>query len=239
MLDPIAGERSDPLAVTYLENPDKFNELLEQTAFRKEIARSMIDLNIPRLATDFLRPEDFDDTQFVLDLSRALISSGDSREAVDVVNSLPDGSVKSKLLAETLLLNGAPEQAIGYLDNALLHATDTAERSEILLNKAQAARSSGNEAVELEALEGLFSLDPTIERAHDIAMLALNQARSTIPTAVREFLIESSPEILSNIEPLFENGGIQKNLETPDAIDTYLKQIDTEEMAIQELLSNG
>ncbi|MEO1493828.1 MAG: hypothetical protein AAFV19_16870 [Pseudomonadota bacterium] len=237
--DPASDPNDQPLAFHYLEDPSKFEPALAQPGFRSELARSMMDLVVPRLAMDVLQPEDFEDTDLALSLANALVDAGAEREAMEVIAKLPDGSEKSRLLAETSLNSGNPDQAVAHLEEALPDISDASAQIEALLSKADAAQLAGDTPTAISALEEVFQLTPSDDLAKDIAMLALADGRNDMPAQVREHLAAESPAVLAGLEPLFGLTGPPADLTTPEGVDGYLERLDAEEAAIQELLTNG
>ncbi len=237
--DPTSEPDAQPLAFLYLNDPEKFAPALTQPGFRTELARSMIDLDVPRLAVDVLAEEDFADVDLTLRLAEALEESGDVRETMDVLAKLPESAEKSRLLASTLRSSGEPTQAVSYLDRALPEATGTNAEIELLMSKAEAAQEAGDLATALDTLVDLFEIAPDPERAQEIAMIALASGRSGIPESVRSHLAENDPTLLAGLEPLFGASTVPGDFDTPEAIDGYLERLNAEETAIQELLNDG
>ncbi len=237
--DPAAEADADPLALHYLDDPDKFAPALVQPGFRTELARSMIDLAVPRLAVDVLAEEDYADPHLTLQLADALVEAGETREAMEVISKLPDGAEKTRLLASTLRSSGEPEQAVSHLDDALPVTSGTDDEIDLLKIKAEAAQEAGDLNAALDALEEIFAITPTADRAEEIAMLALAAGREGLPKSVRTHLEQNSPAVLSSLEPLFGAGQAPAKFDSPESINGYLKRLNAEETAIEELLNNG
>ncbi len=237
--DPDAEADAQPLAMTYLDDPERFQPALELAGFRKELARSMIEMSVPRLAAEVLRAEDFSDAELSLKLANALVSSGADRAAMEVIAKLPDGPEKSRLLGDSFLSRGQPDKAMAHFDRAIPEIKDQDETLAVLEIKAKAARDAGDMAAALSANEEIFKRAPTIERAQQIAFLALAEGWESLPDAVSSHLAESAPDVLAGLEPLFGNSDSGPDLESATAVETYLQELDAEEKAIQELLNNG
>jgi hypothetical protein len=237
---PSDDEFSSPLAVLYMDDPERFKPALTLPGFRRELAKSMAALGVPKLAADVLEASDYADAELTETIANAFLQADDPRQAIEIAGQLPDGRTKEALLGRALMQTGMLEQAQVHLAAAgAVHDGEVDPTTEILDQQVSAALSAGDLSTALAAREKSFDNAPDVEGAEELAMLALEAGRETLPAQAASFLADENPARLDALNAMFQPELEDVDLQSPEKIADYLERLDAEESAILEMLSDG
>lgn len=223
-----------PLALIYLDEPERLAPALEQRAFRQALAMSMAEIGTPGLARPILRDGDLDERAIAEQLAQAFLDADDPREAMDVAGYLPEGPAKRRILSEGLLADGQADRAV-----AVLEQDRDAEDPEIVIARARAAVASGDWAEAAAALERQLAADPDPAVAGQLALVAMQSGATELPPSAEAVLAEKDPERLQWFQAMFSEFATEELLRSPGAIESVLESLDAETAAIQKMLDDG
>ena len=231
---PALAGSNRPLALIYLEQQNDLEPAMEQTAFRKAVARSMMDIGVPGLAADVLRPEDYSDAALVTALADSMTRSGEPETALVLADRLPAGPVRERVKGEAHFALGAADTALPLLANGADRPKETRA------HRIDAALQVGDWSTALTGLSEQLADEATTATATRLALVALQSGAETIPEDAATFLTQNDPDRLAGLEALY---GPSVDVTTgppsvPGVLD-YVDQVSRELNAARELLDNG
>ena len=236
---PTSIDGREPLALTYLRDPDRFDAALGQASFRRSLARSMAEIGAPSLAKPVLESEDLHDSSTALALAESFLDAGQIQDAFDATAALEDGLDKRLAQAAAMLATGqlvrASEQLLGAAESDTKHPKRVA-----LLKRLQgAATAEGNADLALVAAEALLAAEGAVATAQQAALLALELGHDQFPADAAAVLEAEAPEVFAALELLFRPvlpGLEESNRKT---VAGYLAGLDAEMAVIMEFLQDG
>ena len=235
--DNLPGTR--PLALVYLDAPERFDPALKRTGFRRAVMQSLIDEGLAGLARDLAQPEDFADAPLAESMALGFLSYGDARAALDVGAQMPEGAERAQVLGLALAATGQTAQALPHLRTAT-EAPDRPAKARLAAAQAlsAAAMSEGDASEALAGAEQAYALAPSEALAEQRALLSLETAPEN--GAAREAAL-ADPSLQPDLALLFD--GRRAPVPGPDAgpgaLDRYLEGIQAEAEVIAELLNDG
>ena len=236
---PTSIDGREPLALTYLRDPERFEAALEQASFRRSLARSMADIGAPSLAKPVLETEDLNDSSTALALAEGFLDAGQVQDAFDATSALQDGPDKRLAQAAAMLATGqlarAREQLLEMSGEDAAHPKRVA-----LLKKLQgAAIADGKTDLALAAAKAVLDVEGTVATAQQTALLALELDHDQMPADAARLLEVEAPDIFAALELLFRP--VLPELATPDqrTVTSYLDELDAEMAVIMEFLQDG
>ena len=230
----VNGDESRPLALIYLDDPDRLAPALEQRAFRRAVAMSMAEIGTPALARPLLRNGDLDDPILAQTLADAFLDADDPREALDVAGYLPAGGTKRRITADAMLAAGRDRDALSHL-GAATEEDDPA----MIKARARIALSSGDWDAAADALSQQLKLTPEPIIASQLALAAMQAGHEILPPAAEAVLAEADPERLEWFKALFGQASADALIQNPSAVAEFLESLDAETAAMQEILNDG
>ncbi len=231
---------SRPLALIYLDDPNRFADALARSGFRQALAYSLLETGAPRLAADVLREGDLTDPELSKKLAEAHLEVGDLREVIEIAGALANGPIRDSLTGRAMLAGGQPEQALGHLNRSVAAMSDDDEQRPVVLKAlARAASQLDQTATARTALEKKLDAAPSTGEAARLAMMAVDGDSSAIPDQAREILSDHDPTFLETVDTLLLAPEPPDENATAQEVNTYLKNLEAEAEAIRELLEDG
>jgi len=223
------------IALVYLDDPSVFEPAMLHGAFREALAKSMVELGLPKLALPLIEEgvDASDDT--VLEVVEALLDQKAHREALAALGTLEASPKKTELFRRAMHLAGHTSDDL--LSGAETeNGTSTADNMRVARN---AAASRGDYAGALIHALNLLETTGDPSDAEQTAMLALQAGETELPQKALDVLSREDPLRLSGLELLFrerEPDSFQTNQVT---IQNYLSTIDEEISLIEGMLNDG
>lgn len=231
---------SSPLAVLYMENPDRFAPALALPGFRRGLAQSMAALGVPALATEVLTTQDYTDADLAETIAQSFLDADDPRQAIEIAGQMPEGIAKDTLLGRALMQAGMLDRAQAHMSTADARRDTPADLPiETLDQQMQAALSAGDISLALSTRKKAFDIAPDLDGADELAMLALEAGEDALPDQAVQFLEQQDPERLEALNAMFRPTIEADDLESPEGVADYLKSLDAEESAIRGMLTDG
>ena len=225
---------SRPLALIYLDDPERLAPALEQQAFRRALTASMAAIGTPGLVRPILRDGDLDDPEIASSLAESFLDAGEPREALDIAGYLPAGPLKRRIMSESLLAAGQPDQAIRVLPEAASASEPEEDQA-----RAKAALAAEDWMLAMDALARQLEDRPDPEVADQLAIAAMRAGLPDIPEAARQVLAETDAARLARLEALFAADLPDTPDNDPSAVTGFLDNVDAETAAIREILDDG
>ena len=234
------GELSRPVGLIYLEDPGRFSDAMEQTGFRRAVARSLTEMGLPGLAEPVLIPPDHADSTLMADLSEAFLATGDARQALDIAQQMADGRDRDSAMAAALAALGQMARSAPLMGALSKEDDATMKPQQAALEHAvDAGVASGDLAAAQQAAAKLLDLDPTQRRAEELVMIALMAEATAMPETARSVLDSVAPGRSAELDVLFKpttgDGGLKDHAEATD----LLERMETEVKLLEGLLNNG
>ena len=233
-------ELQTPLAVSYLDDPDRFSGALALTGFRQALATSMIDIGVPTLAVPLLTEDDRRNQELMVQLASALLDTGAPEAAAEIAVSISDGPVRNRLLSEA----GSPPDIGNALNRQPLDLPiSDKEKAEYRLTaieqRFRSAMTRSDYDAAMREAELKMAVAPSSESAVQLAMTALQAGRGKTPSAVATYLQETDPDQLRAIDGLFAAETDPAGVRDQAAAKLLVETIDKEISLIEEILGDG
>ncbi|MEM0987303.1 MAG: hypothetical protein AAGK00_00375 [Pseudomonadota bacterium] len=219
-----------PLALIYMDAPDSYEDAIARAPFRRAVIRSMADIGVPDLAKDIIEPGDLDVSAVAVPLAQSFLEAGNPRDALDVAQEMPAGAEKDALLAAARAQLGQDQPVIAARPNLPVS---------VLEAKRDAAIADGRVEDALTAALDILSQQPAVDRAENVALLALRAGAPALPDAAAEIIGAESPGRLATIAALFNPVTVDPDDENPAAVTGFLNSIDAEISLIEGYLEDG
>ena len=217
-------DTGEPLALLYSQAPARYSAALNEPGFRTALARSFLDIGLPRRAEAVLESADLTDPSLTLDLARAYVQSGSGDDALRFAAALPASKARAEVEAAALEALGNPAEAL-----AKLLAADAGLPKDIA-RLAWAAEDWPQAAKSLAEINAL-SEDPEIA-----ARLALAAQRAGLPSPARATDSEDgrAAQAFAGLSP-----PAPKIEATTEDVGRFLEDLRAETAAMREMLTDG
>lgn len=233
-------ERSRPLAIVYLEAPEKFGKAIDQDPFRKALLRSMTQLGLVTQAANMLRPSDLSDTNLIGELSGQLIAAGELDRAEQLVPQLPPGTLRDQLSGDLYLAQGRLGLAMSSFDAALSDTTmDDEQQLRIIDAQFAAAHRENDIEAMIASLTARLAVEPTASTAEEIAILSLDLGAPSMPEAAASILEEQAPDRFAMMERLFGSEAENEAPLTAESAQKLMDSVKDEISLIEDMLGDG
>lgn len=229
-------DKSQPLALAYLDQPERFAGALEKPGFRRALVGSMADLGLPALAEPILRDEDRDDPMTISGLAEAFITQRDYDRAEELLRSLPESPERNRLMAEVMVARGEIDNGQEYLAAAEASETEEQRRVDIIDSMIDLAIAADDIDTALDLGAERLGLAADADVAERLALAALDAGHKTIPDS----LVAALPKAQrSRLQTLF--GHVPDPAEVKDiaGMEGFLDALNSEISTIEELLKDG
>ena len=227
-----------PLALAFLEQPNRFRYALEEKGFRKSLARSMAEVGAPSLAKPILKDGDLDDLPTTLAMIDSYIDVGQTQDAFDLAATLPEGPEKRHAQAAAMLasgqLDGAGKLLLAQDDNA-----DEDRRSGLLKKLKRAAVAAGKPQLAVQSAEAILAHQNDADLAQQSAILALEAGHESMPEHAARVLLAEDAEAFAAMDLLFRPVTDETAATDAETVSNYLTEMDAEMAVIRELLEDG
>lgn len=239
---PAYSEVERPLAHIYLDDPERFQQVLDQPELRKSLVLSLAREGVPKMAKQLSASEDLSDSNLAIELADSFLDADEPREAIEVLSKTDDGAEQRMLLSRAFLAMGDFEKATNTLEDVEDLASPEEELPNELANVRLTAELAGKDfAAALETSEKRLRQQRDAPAAADLALIALQSGVASIPEDARDVLQESDQESLSEFETLYSlgEGASLEGVSDLEEIDEILKEIEAGESVISEIVENG
>jgi len=240
----VGGELYDdlerPLAMSYLDDPDRFAPAMTEPGFRQALVRSMIDLGVPTLAPPLLQTSDRGDGRLMADLAAALLDAGEPELSMEYAANVPDPALRARLRGEARLAMGkaAPDAPV-YDDLPISEEEKSAYRLAGVDRRYRDAMARGDVETAIDAAELKMALAPSTAAADQLAMTALEAGREKVPAAVQTYLEKEDPGRLQALAGLFGATTDPMIVTDQAEAEALIEEIDAEITMIEEMLGDG
>ena len=239
---PAYSDVERPLAHLYLEDPARFADAIEQKALRRSLIRSLADQGLPGIAQGLMRGSDLQDTDLAIELASSFIEADEYREAIATLSKSDDGVRQRMILSQAFFRMGDFEKAIATLNDLPEDSVPSkTEKRKIASLRLQAELAGRDFASAYSTALSELSHSDDAELAKQSALIALENGADDIPESAREILLESASDELDQLETIYSINDadlLQDEAEIGE-LNEMLKQIESSEQAIREILNNG
>lgn len=229
-------DTSQPLALAYLDEPDRFAGALEKPGFRRTLVKSMADLGLPALAEPILRDEDRTDPGTISGLAKAFIAQQEYDRAEALLRGLPENPDRNRMMAEVMVAKGEIDNGQQYLAAADPAEENSEERVRILDSMIDLAVAAGDVDTALDLGTERLSLSADADVAERLALTALDAGREAIPAGLLAALPDQQR---ARLETLFGRGVDPSEVKDLAGVEGYLDTLNSEISTIEELLKDG
>ena len=245
LLSQLAGEAPSgspgrDLALSYLEDPEKFAPALQHGSFRRALVASMIEVGLAALTPPILRDSDRMDDPLMLELAEAFLRASAPREALEIAAALPASASRAHVMGAALLGSGQPDKAVPYLTSAADDETIDADlRATRLEAQIRAAMRGGHRDAAMRLAAKALELRPDPENAERLALMALRGDAEEMPDPAATVLRQQAPDRLARLQLLFTRGTLSEAASDAPSVADYLGELDAEISLLEGLLGDG
>lgn len=234
------NELSRPLALIYLDDPDRYEAALNQTGFRRALIRSLVETGLASAAYGMMRDNDVNDTDLVDLLADALLASRALIEADGLLALMPESPARNQFAARVLLANGQPDQALDRLETAAKDWNASEDTQvDILDIEIAAALAEDDFDKALYAINVRLELRPDATIAEKAGLIALETGAPEIPSKARSVLEKQAPERLADLDLLFSSAAQSEDIADAATANSLIETLESELSLIEDILDDG
>ena len=227
-----------PLALAYLDQPERYQHALEEQGFRRALARSMAEIGAPGLTKPFLRDGDLDDLVTALALTESYLEAGQVQDSFDLAATLPEGEARQLSQAAAMLASGQLDAARTLLAEELRESRNP-KTLDLQKRLRREALTQGRQDIALEASEVILEQEDNSLIAEHAVILALELGQSGMPPNADRVLRSKDPETHAALAGLYRPVASESLGSDAANVSDFLSELDTEMNVIRELLEDG
>lgn len=230
------SESSSPLALVYMDDPERFEGAMEKPGFRRAIVESMIALGLPSLAENVMTPQDQEDHSLGLDLARAHLAANEPQRAIAGLRKLPESPDRNQVMTRALLADGKTAEAQSYLADPSNAEQEVDDQISLMDGQIEAALRSEEIDVALNLGAQRLALVQDGDLAESLALAALDAGHTQLPPSLTAAL---SNDQLAVLKMLFDRGPELENIVDIEQMNGFIDQLSSEISTIEEVLNDG